>query len=1012
MSNRICAAFVKLTVLSLLVVTVGAAGCSSGSGGTTRITGGTTSFAGTTGTNGGRISTSEGTIGTTGGAGTGGGAGTSGSSGGVGGSGGTAPAGGRGGGPVADAAADQSATTRPPDAAPIGGVDGSIGTGVGGRDAGREGGSSGKAGAGGTAGAGDGSGGSAVDAGAERSADVPAVSDGVTSPESNATDVNWKTNAPRPTVLLIITSDALLDSTPAIQTFIRHKADLGVPAYAVSVESMIATETGVDDPEKVKRGIYYAARNLGTRYVLLAGGASQVPVRRRRVLSPDDLTWAGTNNPSDLYYSDIYAGPPSDQSVATFETWDANNDGFYDEENWVAGTGLSYNPDEVVGYPDIALGRVPATTAAELAQFLDKVIAFETLSQKPGDGRATYFIDKQYPGADSLAAQIESSAPSSLNNHFGLGYASTDILPAGYSPGSAEDVLVAAQDSDWIFYVGHGSNDYWGAGANFTMNDAAQFYNTGNFPVVGAAACDTGAFSACVYVAKDASWNTDAVRAPYGGQNCMASSWTCTDYGGIAYFGETIVTPDNFGTSLLASVMDLQKSQACLGDIWLQAQQQYWTANQNSTDVLGTPRIYLGVMMLFGDPSLRLPTHSCIVGSSGCGDAGGVSGNGGAGGTGGAAGAVADAGADRNGDVPAVSDGVPPASDADADSNPDSKMPEGVFVPTGSMTVARSGHTATLLASGKVLIAGGDGDGPNAKLYAELYDPAAGTFTATGVMTVARWDHTATLLQNGKVLIAGGVGGGELSVSAELYDPAAGTFAATGSLTMGRYFPTATLLTSGKVLVAGGGDASGKPLASAELYDPVIRTFTAISNMTVAREFHAATLLENGKVLITGGNNLPSAELYDPSAGTFAPTGSMTATRSGSTATLMTNGIVLIAGPDSSAELYDPAAGTFTPTGSMIMGRSYDTATLLTSGKVLIAGGGDAKPLASAELYDPVIGTFTAISNMTVAREGHSATLLPNGKVLVAGGNTPVICPPSLGAVGCVEDLASAELYQ
>ncbi|MGA7742356.1 MAG: DUF4886 domain-containing protein, partial [Polyangia bacterium] len=44
------------TVLSLLVITVGAAGCSSGSGGATRITGGTTSFAGTTGTNGGSIS--------------------------------------------------------------------------------------------------------------------------------------------------------------------------------------------------------------------------------------------------------------------------------------------------------------------------------------------------------------------------------------------------------------------------------------------------------------------------------------------------------------------------------------------------------------------------------------------------------------------------------------------------------------------------------------------------------------------------------------------------------------------------------------------------------------------------------------------------------------------------------------------------------------------------------------------------------------------------------------------
>jgi hypothetical protein len=55
----------------------------------------------------------------------------------------------------------------------------------------------------------------------------------------------------------------------------------------------------------------------------------------------------------------------------------------------------------------------------------------------------------------------------------------------------------------------------------------------------------------------------------------------------------------------------------------------------------------------------------------------------------------------------------------------------GTFSATGSMTVPRAFHTATLLPNGKVLIAGGG------TAVLELYDPSTGTFTATGAMTAA-----------------------------------------------------------------------------------------------------------------------------------------------------------------------------------------------------------------------------------------------------------------------------------
>jgi len=257
----------------------------------------------------------------------------------------------------------------------------------------------------------------------------------------------------------------------------------------------------------------------------------------------------------------------------------------------------------------------------------------------------------------------------------------------------------------------------------------------------------------------------------------------------------------------------------------------------------------------------------------------------------------------------------------------------GTFRPTGSMESARYGPTATLLADGRVLVAGGQGEDPNAPeravalTSAGLYDPKEGTFSPTGSLTTARSGHTATLLADGRVLIAGG----EFPslASAELYDPKTGTFHLTGSMTaVGGV--TATLLLDGRVLITGGREGS-----KAEVYDPTTGTFKPTGSLKTPRWQQTATLLPDGRVLVAGGADpgecctpLTSAELYDPEKGTFSPTGSLTNARRAQTATLLADGRVLIAGglgedptatADSvalaSAELYDPATGTFGPTG-------------------------------------------------------------------------------------------------
>jgi PKD repeat protein len=319
---------------------------------------------------------------------------------------------------------------------------------------------------------------------------------------------------------------------------------------------------------------------------------------------------------------------------------------------------------------------------------------------------------------------------------------------------------------------------------------------------------------------------------------------------------------------------------------------------------------------------------------------------------------------------------------------------------TGSMNSAREDFGMVLLQNGKVLVAGGEDNNGNTLSSAELYDPATGTWTPTGSMNTPRWSSGGqplplTLLPNGKVLVAGGAGNGNplFLSSAELYDPATGTWTPTGSMNTVRIEYTATLLPNGKVLVAGGGDGHS-PLSSAELYDPSTGTWSYTGSMNIARGQQTATLLTNGEVLVVGGsaNNDASAELYDPTTGTWTYTGSTNFVRLAQTATLLPDGKVLVAGgfgtgipPTPSAELYDPTTGTWTYTGSMITGMENQTATLLPDGKVLVAV--DYPASSTAQIYDPSNGTWSLTASMNALRRDASAVLLPNGKVMVAGGS-------------------------
>jgi N-acetylneuraminic acid mutarotase len=405
----------------------------------------------------------------------------------------------------------------------------------------------------------------------------------------------------------------------------------------------------------------------------------------------------------------------------------------------------------------------------------------------------------------------------------------------------------------------------------------------------------------------------------------------------------------------------------------------------------------------------------------------------------------------------------------------------GTWSTTGSMHFEREYFTATLLQSGDVLVAGGfancDDDFCFDNRQAELYDPTTGTWSKTGSMHNAREQFTATLLANGDVLAAGGLneggGGGAQSTyaTAELYDPATGTWTMTGSMSEPRAGQAAVLLPgTGSVLAAGGtGDATS------EVFEPALGEWVPTGPMSTPRTHLTATVLSNGNVLATGGTGTDgaaqaTAEVYKNrtgplvsiSPGSLSFGGQLVGTTGSAQSVTVTNvgtyplhvsgvdisgldpgdfvaqGTCGLVAPGASCSVSvrfaptaidlrqatvgvaDDAPGSpqgfavngfgrgpfsWTPTGSLQVGRDGATATLLDSGDVLVAGGENTTfpgngSLSDAELYDPSTGSFSETGALNTARGFAAGALLANGDVLVAGGISNV---PSA--------LSSAELY-
>lgn len=378
------------------------------------------------------------------------------------------------------------------------------------------------------------------------------------------------------------------------------------------------------------------------------------------------------------------------------------------------------------------------------------------------------------------------------------------------------------------------------------------------------------------------------------------------------------------------------------------------------------------------------------------------------------------------------------------------------------MRVARAGHTATELKSGKVFIAGGFNFKPGspekvALADTEVYNPATGTFEPTKDMSITSSGsltrlpvafHTATRLTTGQVLLWGGelyVGGVNNTVTPRaqilLYDSESDRFQPFPSrmnpsaYTRSRH--SAAVDRNGKVLIVGGYTrvSALTPINQVEWFDLSDSQYKVVDGVNLPRIDASVTAVKQGEFIAVAGGRDESGMrnevvFFKFNGTTFAqqslanpPRLADPGRRSAGVAPLRDNADMILVGgysdpalvsPVASSEIISSQSATVTM-GPNVGSRGDICAVTMQDGTVLAVGGRTSLMPSSSGTSDPTSslikvseqGGVTSLGgpSLTVGRYAHTCTALQDGTVLVTGGINEI-------AGGAQEILQDAYIYQ
>ena len=300
--------------------------------------------------------------------------------------------------------------------------------------------------------------------------------------------------------LLIIAHEDFVDELAPLKIH-KDYSDVSTRIYSWQELDESYSSQGRDVQERIKKAIASFKKSCNIRYVMLVGDSDRFPVRYCKIY--DAYAWGNGYSPSDLYYADLF-----ESDGTSFEDWDGDGDGIFGEMlggEWTPGSTLaSINLDDVDLYPDVAVGRVPASTEAEVATYVGKVIEYEFASYKAGwfqkgllivpgyENKDGKFYD--YPGSVTAKEVVDGYLNATSVPTTKLYDTRIQGLNPALSDGEPGPAAIAADINAGVGFVnfsGHGNRLTWSV---FDSGHVSNLTNEGKLPVAFAAACNTAQF--------------------------------------------------------------------------------------------------------------------------------------------------------------------------------------------------------------------------------------------------------------------------------------------------------------------------------------------------------------------------------------------------------------------------------------------------------------------------------------------------------------------------------------